>query len=92
MPAADPGVGASFTSFDDAQMSPHADISSPAAPIGKSFMITLPTVHDMGSRPTEHDESSSEPSHKYARKVLKRVLSSWVETLFWPFGSWLRHD
>ena len=35
----------------------------------------------MGSRPTEHGESSSESSRQFARKVLKRVLSSWVETL-----------
>ncbi|XXG41994.1 hypothetical protein AAC387_Pa01g2353 [Persea americana] len=60
---------------------PPTDIPSPAAPIGKTFLITLPTVPDMGSRPTEHGESSSEPSRQFARKVLKRVLSSWVETL-----------
>ena len=81
VPAADPGVGTSSTSFDEAEASPHADIPSPAAPIGKSFLITLPTVPDMGSRPTEHGESSSKPSRQFARKVLKRVLSSWVETL-----------
>ena len=77
----DPGVGASSTSLDEAEASPHADIPSPAAPIGKSFLITLLTVHDMGSRPTEHGESSSESSRQFARKVLKRILSSWVETL-----------
>ena len=71
MPAVDPGVGTSPTSFDEAETSPHADIPSPAALIGKSFLITLPTVHDMGSRPTEHGESSSEPSRQFARKVLK---------------------
>ncbi|KAJ8640096.1 hypothetical protein MRB53_016790 [Persea americana] len=81
VPTADPGVGASSTSFDEAEESPQTDILSPAAPIGKNFLITLPTVHDMGSRPTEHGESSSKPSRQFARKVLKRVLSSWVETL-----------
>ncbi|KAJ8615015.1 hypothetical protein MRB53_004217 [Persea americana] len=81
VPAADPGVGASSTSFDEAKESPQTDIPSPVAPIGKSFLITLPTVHDMGSRPTEHGESSSGPSLQFAKKVLKRVLSSWVETL-----------
>ena len=81
VPVTDPGVGASSTSFDEAEASPPTDIPSPAAPIGKSFLITLPTVPDMGSRPTKHGESSSEPSRQFARKVLKRVLSSWVETL-----------
>ena len=60
VPAVDLGVGASSTSFDEAEESPHADIPSPAAPIGKSFLITLLAVPDMGSRPTEHGESSSE--------------------------------
>ncbi|KAJ8627468.1 hypothetical protein MRB53_020775 [Persea americana] len=60
--AADPGLKASSTSFDEAEASTHADIPSSAAPIGKSSLITLPTVHDMGRRPTEHGESSSEPS------------------------------
>ena len=92
--AVDPGVGASSTSFDEAEASPHVDIPSSAALIGKSFLITLPTVPDMGSRPTEYGESSSEPSRQFARKVLKRVLSSWFETLFllaiWRLGSaWL---
>ncbi|XXG76922.1 hypothetical protein AAC387_Pa08g1182 [Persea americana] len=81
VPAADSGVGASSTSFDKAEESPQADIPSSAAPIGNSFLITLSTVPDMDSRPTEHGESSSEPSRQFARKVLKRVLSSWVETL-----------
>ena len=74
-------VGASSTSFDEAEESPQANIPFPVAPVGKSFLITLPTVHDMGNRPTGHGESSSEPSRQFARKVLKRVLSSWVETL-----------
>ncbi|KAJ8627662.1 hypothetical protein MRB53_020969 [Persea americana] len=80
-PVVEEGVGAYSTSFDKTEASPHADIPSPAAPIGKSFLITLPTVSDMGSRPTEHSKSSSEPSHQFAKKVLKRVLSSWVNTL-----------
>ncbi|XXG82567.1 hypothetical protein AAC387_Pa10g0487 [Persea americana] len=81
VPVTDPGVGASSTNFDEAKASPPTDIPSPAAPIGKSFLITLPTVPDKGNRPTEHGESSSEPSRQFARKVLKRLLSSWVETL-----------
>ena len=81
MPAADLGVGASSTGFDEAEASPHADIPSLATLIGKSFFITLLTVHDMGSRPTEHGESPSEPSLQFERKVLKRVLSLWVETI-----------
>ncbi|XXG68859.1 hypothetical protein AAC387_Pa06g1856 [Persea americana] len=81
VPVTDPGVEASSTNFDEAEASPPTDIPSPADPVGKSFLITLPTVPDMGSRPTEHGESSSEPSRQFARKVLKRVLSSWVETL-----------
>ena len=81
VPVTDPGVGASSTNFDEAEASPPTDIPSSAALVGKSFLITLPTVPDMGSRPTEHGESSSEPSRQFARKVLKRVLSSWVETL-----------
>ncbi|XXG73209.1 hypothetical protein AAC387_Pa07g2168 [Persea americana] len=81
VPVTDLGVGASSTSFDEAEARPPIDIPSPAAPVGKSFLITLPTVLDTGSRPTEHGESSSEPSRQFARKVLKRVLSLWVETL-----------
>ncbi|XXG53396.1 hypothetical protein AAC387_Pa03g1490 [Persea americana] len=81
VPVTDSGVGASSTNFDEVEASPPTDIPSPAAPIGKSFLITLPTVPDKGSRPTEYGESSSEPSRQFARKVLKRVLSSWVETL-----------
>ena len=49
VPVTDPGVRVSSTSFDEAEASPHADIPSPTALIGKSFLITLPTVHDMGS-------------------------------------------
>ncbi|XXG59318.1 hypothetical protein AAC387_Pa04g1423 [Persea americana] len=81
MPVTDPGVGVSSTSFDEAEASLPADIPSPAALIGKSFLITLPTVPNMDSRPTRHGESSSESSRQFAMKVLKRVLSSWVETL-----------
>ena len=62
MPPVVLGVRASSTSFDEVEESSCADIPSPVAPIGKSFLITLPTVHDMGSRPTEHGESSSGPS------------------------------
>ncbi|XXG82677.1 hypothetical protein AAC387_Pa10g0577 [Persea americana] len=48
VPVVDLGVGASSTSFDEAEESPQANIPSPAAPIGNSFLITLPTVPDMG--------------------------------------------
>ncbi|XXG41987.1 hypothetical protein AAC387_Pa01g2346 [Persea americana] len=82
VPVTDPRVGASSSSFDGVEASPPTDIPSPTAPVGKSFLITLPKVPDTGSRPTEHGESSSEPSRQFAMKVLKRVLSSWVETLF----------
>ncbi|XXG79935.1 hypothetical protein AAC387_Pa09g0898 [Persea americana] len=68
VPTADPRVGASSTSFDEAEKSLRADIPSPVAPIGKSFLITLPMVHDMGSQPTEHGECSSEPSRQFANK------------------------
>ncbi|XXG47533.1 hypothetical protein AAC387_Pa02g2167 [Persea americana] len=99
VPAADPGVGAFSTSFDEAEASPHADVSSPAASIGKSFLITLPTVHDMGSRPMEHGESSSEPSRQFARKVGLDITNAkafvdevialgnkWIETRCFPNG------
>ena len=68
VPAANPGVGASSTSFNKAEASPPTDIPSPAAPAGKSFLITLPTVPNKGSRPTERGESSSEPSRQFARR------------------------
>jgi hypothetical protein len=35
----------------------------------------------MGSQSVEHGESSSGPSLQFAKKVLKSVLSSWIETL-----------
>ena len=62
MPAVDPRVGASSTSFDEAEESLRADIPSPAARIGNSLLITLPIVHDVGGQPTLHGESSSGPS------------------------------
>ena len=49
VPVTDPGVGASSTNFDEAEASPPTDILSPVAPIGKSFLITLPTVPNKGS-------------------------------------------
>ena len=62
-----------------AEVKPHDDI--PVTPIGKSFLISLPSRLDMGSLPTERGESSSGPSLQSAQKVLKSVLSSWIETL-----------
>ena len=44
-------------------------------------MITPQAEHDTGDQPTKHSESSSGPSLQYAKKVLKSVLSLWVETL-----------
>ena len=81
VPAADPEVRASFTSFDTAEVRPHAWIPSPVSSIGNSLLITLPMRHDKGSWPMEQGESSSEPSIQYAKRVLKSVLSSWIETL-----------
>ena len=77
MPAANPEVEASSASFDEAEMK----IPSPVSSIGKSLMITPPAEHDSGSQPTERGESPSGPSLQYPKKVLKSVLSSWVETL-----------
>eukprot|EP00268_Persea_americana_P010747 TRINITY_DN14386_c0_g1_i2.p1 TRINITY_DN14386_c0_g1~~TRINITY_DN14386_c0_g1_i2.p1 ORF type:complete len:131 (+),score=28.88 TRINITY_DN14386_c0_g1_i2:31-393(+) len=37
--------------------------------------------HDRGSQPMERSETSSRPSLQYAKRVLKSVLSSWIETL-----------
>ena len=92
VPVTDPGVGASSTSFDEAEASSQADIPSPAAPIGKSFLITLPVVHDMGSRPMENGESSSGPSHQFAKKGVEESLGLMGrDSLIWPFGGWLQH-
>ena len=57
VPTADPGVGASSTSFDEAEASMHVDIPFPAAPIGKSFLITLPKVPNTGSLHLSHPVS-----------------------------------
>ena len=80
MPAADPEVGASSTSPVTAEAGLCGDIASSVAPIGKSLSISSPPWPDMDSQPTEHGESPSRPSLQYAKKVLKSVLSSWVET------------
>ena len=71
VPAVDPNIGTSSTSFDVAKVNPRDEIPSPTSLIGKSFLITPPTGHDMGSRPMEWGETSSGPSLQYARKVLK---------------------
>ena len=66
---------------DAAEARPHVKIPSPAAPIGKCYVVTLPIGHDLGSQSSEKGESSSGPSLQYAKKVVMRVLSSWIETL-----------
>ena len=38
VPVTDPGVGASSTSFDEAEASPPIDIPSPKAPVGKNLL------------------------------------------------------
>ena len=45
------------------------------------LFVTLPIDDDMSSRPTELGESSAGPSLLFAKKVVVRVLSSWIETL-----------
>ena len=76
MPAIDPEIGASLTGFDAAEVKPRDEIPSPVSLIEKSSLITPPTGHDMGSRPMELGEPSFGPSVRYAKKVLKSVLSS----------------
>ena len=62
-------------------MKPYDEIPSPAFSIGKSLLIIPPMKHDIGSRPRERGETSFGPSLQYAKRVLKSVLSSWIETL-----------
>ena len=81
VPATDPEVEASSTNFDAAEVQTHDDIPSGDALTGKSLSIYLPLWSDMGSQSVERGESSSRPSLQFAKKVLKSVLSSWVETL-----------
>ena len=81
VPAANPEVGAFSTSFGAAKMKPCDEIPLPASSIGKSLLTTPLIRHDMGSRPMERGETSSRPSLQYAKRVLKSVLSSWIETL-----------
>ena len=81
MPAIDPEVKTSSTSFNVARVKLHEKIPSLVSSIGKSLMITPLTEHDMFSRLMAHGESSFGPSLQYAKKVLKSVLSSWVKTL-----------
>ena len=80
MPAADSEVEASSTSLDAAEVETHDDIPSSDAPTGQSLLVYHPLRSDMGSQSVEHGESSSGPSLQFAKKVLKSVLSSWVET------------
>ena len=81
VPTVDPEVGAT-SSFGAAEMKSHGEIRSSASPIRQS-LLTIPLMkHDRGSRPMERGEISSGPSLQYAKRVLKSVLSSWIETLF----------
>ncbi|WP_274923098.1 hypothetical protein [Streptomyces clavifer] len=81
MPEVDPEAGTPVAGSDTVEEIPRVEIPSPTAPIGKASFVFLPTGHDMSSRPTEKGESSSGPSLLFAKKVLVRVLSSWIETL-----------
>ncbi|MDL1135877.1 hypothetical protein PS057_21300, partial [Yersinia pestis] len=84
MPEVDPEVETPGTSSNNVEEIPRAEIPSRAgaASTGKSSFVTLPTDDDMSSRPTELGESSAGPSLLFAKKVVVRVLSSWIETLF----------
>lgn len=64
-----------------AEVKPHNEIPSAVSSIGKSLLITPPIRPDTGSRPMERGETSSGPSLQYVKRVLKSVLSSWIETL-----------
>ena len=86
MPTVDPEVGATSTSFGVGEMNRHDEIPSPASSIGQSLLTILPMKHDRGSRPMEQGETSSGPSLQYTKRVLKSVLSSWIETL--SSGHW----
>ena len=81
MPVADPDIGTSSTNFGVVEMKLHDEIPSPMSSTGKSLLITPLKVHDTGSRLMEQGETSSLPSLQYANKVLKSILSSWIETL-----------
>ena len=81
VPVFDPEIWASSTSFDTEDVRSCAEIPSPMSSVGKSLMITFSTGHDMGSWPMERGEPSSGPSLQFAKKVLKSVLSSWIEAL-----------
>ncbi|XXG41735.1 hypothetical protein AAC387_Pa01g2140 [Persea americana] len=80
-PEVDREVGATSTSFGAAEMKPHDEIPSPTSSIGQSLLTIPPMKHDRGSRPMKRGETSSGPSLQYAKRVLKSVLSSWIETL-----------
>ena len=64
VPAIDPEIGASSTSFDTTEVRPRVEIPSPVSPIGKSLLITLPARHDMGSRSMEG--GSLHPGHPFS--------------------------
>ncbi|XXG59365.1 hypothetical protein AAC387_Pa04g1465 [Persea americana] len=63
-------------------MKPRDEIPSLASLIGQNLLTIPPMKHDRGSWPMERAETSSRPSLQYAKRVLKSVLSSWIETLF----------
>ena len=62
-------------------MKSHDEIRSSASSIGQSLLTIHPMKHDKGSRPMERGEISSGPSLQCAKRVLKSVLSFWIETL-----------
>ena len=80
VPAVDPEVGAT-SSFGAAEMKLPDEIPSLASLIGQSLLTIPPMKHDRGSRLMEQGETSSRSSLQYAKRVLKNVLSSWIETL-----------
>ena len=81
MPAADPDIGTSSTSFDAVEVKPREEVPSPVSLIGNDFLITPPASHDKCGRRMDLGETSYGPSLQYVKKVLKSVLSSWIETL-----------
>ena len=68
VPAVDAEIGATSTNFG-------------ASSIGQSLWTVASKKHDRGSRLMERGETSSGPSLQYVKRVLKSVLSSWIETL-----------
>ena len=74
-------MGASLASLDTVEVGPRAEIPTSVSPIGKSLLITFPVRQEMDNRPMEWGDPSSGPSRQFAKKALKSVLGSWVETI-----------